>query len=542
MSETERSADVVIVGGGLGGVAAALGACRSGATVLLTEESEWLGGQVTSQGIGHLDDHPWIEQFGCTATYRLFRDGIRRFYRDHYPMTATARAARHLNPGAATVSALTFEPRVALAVIEALLAPHRSSGQLHVLTRHRPVSAEVDADEIRAVTVLDEREGVERTLTGRIFLDATETGELLPITGTEYVTGSEARAETQEPHAGDVAKPMDMQAVTWCFVVDHLGGEDHTIDRPSMYEHWKAYRDPEWPNGPLSWTVSNWIDRSPLTYRFEPNPDTPPEQTSVKVSSATDTVDADLWLFRRLISRLNFQPGAYRSDICLVNWGMNDYFDGPIIEVPADVAHGNREAARQLSLSLLYWLQTEAPRSDGGTGFPGLRLRPDVVGTQDGLAMRPYIREGRRIRARTTILEQDLNADVRGAHGAVRYPDRVGIGSYRLDLHPSSAGGPSMEIPALPFHIPLGALLPQRMRNLIAAAKDIGTTHVTNGCYRLHHVEWNIGEVAGRLAGLCATDGVPPEAVWTAPQRLRRFQETLVDDGVELDWPVVAAY
>ena len=42
---------------------------------------------------------------------------------------------------------------------------------------------------------------------------------------------------------------------------------------------------------------------------------------------------------------------------------------------------------------MLYWMQTEAPRPDGGTGFPGLRLRPDVMGTADGLAQAPYHRE-----------------------------------------------------------------------------------------------------------------------------------------------------
>jgi hypothetical protein len=221
---------------------------------------------------------------------------------------------------------------------------------------------------------------------------------------------------------------------------------------------------------------------------------------------------------------------------------MNDYFDGPIYEVPDDVAAANLEAARQLSLSLLYWLQTDAPRADGGAGFPGLRLRPDIVGTDDGLAKRPYIRESRRIRAAYTVVEQDLAADVRGTAGAVRYPDRIGIGSYRLDLHPSSGGGPSMEIPALPFHIPLGALLPRRVENLLPAAKNIGTTHVTNACYRLHHVEWNVGEVAGLLASTCVRDGVKPSAVRDAQDRLVAFQEHLVRQGIELDWPTVAAY
>jgi hypothetical protein len=45
----------------------------------------------------------------------------------------------------------------------------------------------------------------------------------------------------------------------------------------------------------------------------------------------------------------------------------------------------------------------------------------------------------------------------------------------------------------------LGALIPIRMENLLPAAKNIGTTHITNGCYRMHPVEWNIGEAAGAL-------------------------------------------
>ncbi|SEJ03291.1 hypothetical protein SAMN04487995_3132 [Dyadobacter koreensis] len=43
----------------------------------------------------------------------------------------------------------------------------------------------------------------------------------------------------------------------------------------------------------------------------------------------------------------------------------------------------------QLSLSLLYWLQAEAPRPDGGKGWPGIRLRKDMMGTEDGLAKYP---------------------------------------------------------------------------------------------------------------------------------------------------------
>src|SRR5919197_1995945 len=105
---------VLVVGGGLGGVAAAIAAADRGARVLLTEETGWLGGQLTAQAVP-LDEHPWIERFGCTARYRALRDGIRAHYRERYPLTAAARARPDLNPGSATVSRLSCEPRAALA-------------------------------------------------------------------------------------------------------------------------------------------------------------------------------------------------------------------------------------------------------------------------------------------------------------------------------------------------------------------------------------------------------------------------------------------
>ena len=43
-------------------------------------------------------------------------------------------------------------------------------------------------------------------------------------------------------------------------------------------------------------------------------------------------------------------------------------------------------------------------------------------------------------------------------------------------------------------------VLPRRVENLLPACKNLGVTHLTNGCYRLHPVEWNIGESAGMLA------------------------------------------
>ena len=164
------------------------------------------------------------------------------------------------------------------------------------------------------------------------------------------------------------------------------------------------------------------------------------------------------------------------------------------------------------------------------------------MGTRDGLAKRPYIRESRRIVARYTVVEQDVALDLRPDGRAARYPDSVGIGSYRIDLHPSTGGDGYIDIGSGPFEVPLRALVPIRMTNLLAAAKNIGTTHITNGCYRLHPVEWGIGEVAGSLAAHCIATGRTPQQMCEDPDLVDEFQSRLTADGVELHWPDVRGY
>ena len=519
----EIQSDIVIVGGGTGGCAAALAAARLGRTVVMTEVTDWIGGQMTSQAVPP-DEHPWIEQFGCTRTWRRFRDGVRACFRDHFPLCAEMRADERTQLGGALVTKVPCPPEVAFKVLEQLLLPDKIAGRVIQLDRKRPVAAEVGGDRVRSVTVEDEDTGDHTVLHGTYFLDATDGGDLLALTGTEYVTGRESVDETGEPHAAPVADPLDMQAMTWCFAIDYLPGEDHTIDRPEDYDFWRAFRPEFWPDRLLSWQA--------------PDPASPARTRHLALFDEGDGDDPfPLWRYRRLIEADQFVPGLVRSDITLVNWPQNDYFLGPVLEVDEDEERRHLRAARQLSLSLLYWLQTDAPRrEDDGHGYPGLRLRGDLMGTADGLAKAPYLRESRRIRAERTVVEQDLSPVVR-PDGAVRYPDAVGVGAYRIDLHPSTGGSSYMDLPSWPFEIPLSALIPVRMENLLPAAKNIGTTHITSGCYRLHPIEWNIGEVAGTLAAHCLETQARPRQVSRDERRLVAFQGLLDDLGVERRWP-----
>ncbi len=67
---------------------------------------------------------------------------------------------------------------------------------------------------------------------------------------------------------------------------------------------------------------------------------------------------------------------------------------------------------------------------------------------------------------------------------------------------------------------------------------NVWGTHVTNGCYRLHPVEWNVGEAAGALAAFGVSHRVSPRAVRSSPALLADFQRTLASMGVQLHWPV----
>ncbi|MBP1990573.1 FAD-dependent oxidoreductase [Paenibacillus eucommiae] len=516
----ERAAEVAIIGGGMGGCAAALAAARMGKSVIMTEETDWIGGQLTSQAVPP-DEHHWIEQFGCTQSYRQFRNGVRDYYRQYFPLTAESRATANLNPGSASVSRIAHEPRTALAVLQQMLAPYIHSGKVVLLLRCVPEKTETEGDDIRSVTIRSLDTGLRTVITAPYFLDATECGDLLPLAGVEYVTGSESRADTGEDHALEgEAQPMDMQAFTCVFAVDYLEGENHTITKPQDYSFWRAYKPDFWPDQMLSWSGVHPATLKPRVYDF-----------------FREDEGFNLWGYRRIIDKKHFSPGSFNSDITIVNWPQNDYFLGPIIDVSEEEKTQHLWNAKQLSLSFLYWMQTEAPRSDGKLGYPGLRLRHDVVGTEDGLAKYPYIRESRRIRAEFTILEQHVSKSRQSSGVGEVFPDSVGIGYYHIDLHPSTGNRHYIDFASVPFQIPLGSFIPIRVNNVLPANKNIGTTHITNGCYRLHPIEWSIGEAAGLLAAFCVEKQVTPRAVHGDQALLVEFQQLLVQQGIELMWP-----
>lgn len=545
--------DLLIVGGGTGGAAAALAAAEAGATVCLLEETDWLGGQLTSQGVCTPDEQQHIETFGGTRRYMAFREAVRAYYRTHYTLSPEAQEAVHLNPGACWVSRLSFEPKVGVELLRAMAGPLEEQGRLRIFYHTRAVACEMDSETgTQIVAVQAERaDGTPLRFLPRYVLDATDTGDLLPLCGQEgrdWVVGAESRAETGEPDAPETARADWVQPFTFPFALDwspETAGIN-VIEPPADYEELKAEQKYHIKHGAITGLFSGKMP---------------------------------WWRYRRVLARENFDDARVPADLAMINTAGNDYYGGNIIgqhphteatkgacsarsaaEVEATLAR-----ARRVSLGYIYWLQTECPREEADLaalpasanptvakacystpamwGYPEFRLRRDVFGTPDGCALKPYIRESRRIRSLRPILEQeivvkDFQGNVcRGRQArAVFMPDSLGVGHYALDIHPNGHGEPNAYVATRPFQIPLGALIPVRLRNLLPACKNLGVTHLTNGAYRLHPIEWNIGESAGLLAAYCLRHNGTPRALYENAESLRAFQTYLLTEGIALHW------
>lgn len=515
--------DIVIVGASAGGCAAALAAADAGATVCLLEAGTWIGGQLTSQGVCTPDEQQHIETFGGTRRYYEFRNRVREHYRTTYQLSAKGAEQVYLNPGSCWVSRLSYEPKIGAAILRDMLRPFETNGRLQILFEIRVTACEMnpDAPHTIAAVVAQTANGEPLHIRPRYVLDATDTGDVLALCGQEgadWTIGAESQSETGEPDAPPESRSHWVQPFTFPFALEWSPetSDTNTIEPPHDYEELKALQDYKIMHGAITGLFGG---RAPW------------------------------WQYRRILARDNFDDPRIPHDVAMINTAGNDYYGGNILgpdagdsaQLQATIAR-----ARRASLGYVYWLQTECPREEKEerkTGYPEFRLRLDLFDTADGCAPEPYIRESRRIRALRLILEQEIVVkDFRGSvcrgdnARAAWMPDAVGVGHYALDIHPNGHGEPNHYVATRPFQIPLGALIPGRLTNLLPACKNSGTTHLTNGAYRLHPIEWNIGEAAGLLAAFAVQKKRSPRAVYEEEGLRRAYQRDLLANGIALSW------
>jgi hypothetical protein len=503
--------DVLVAGAGMGGVAAALTAAGRGHRVCLTEETDWVGGQATAGGVSALDENRFIEFAGGTRSYYDFRNRIRTAYRTRYKLTESARRWENLNPGSCYVSPLCFEPRIGAEVLEEML----KGKKIELLLRTKVLKLNRAGSRISGALAWNFEESAAVQIRCRFVLDATETGELLPLANVSYVVGSEARSDTQEADAAEQPNSECVQSFSYPFVVERRDGERHRVDAPPDYQAIvKRQAFTLRVNYPVELGWKGMVE-----YRmFGEDPPVPNNMSP-----------GPFFTWRRLLASANFASGV-PHDIALINWPRQDYAAESILERKPEETARILQRAKQASLAFLYWLQNDLPRDDGkGRGYPELMLRPDAMQTADGLSKYPYIRESRRLLAQGRVLEQDIVDKYQPGPRAKWQPDSVGVGFYMVDIHPCGANERGRMMMPRPFQLPMAALLPRdNVENFLPAGKNLGVTHLTNGAFRLHPVEWNVGEAAAMIASLQIERGVRPEAM--------AVQRELARAGVPLVW------
>lgn len=168
--------DVIILGGGTGGTAAAIQASRQGVNTLLVEPTPWLGGMLTSAGVSAIDGNHQLP----SGLWGEFRDSLYRHYGDPQALAT------------GWVSNTQFEPAVG-ARIWANMADRIP--QLTVLTNHTWGIVEFKNGGWTVQLITPEGS---KTATSRILIDGTDLGDVAKSAGVTYDLGMEARGQTGE--------------------------------------------------------------------------------------------------------------------------------------------------------------------------------------------------------------------------------------------------------------------------------------------------------------------------------------------------------
>ncbi len=202
-------ADFVIIGGGLGGIAATIALCSSGRSVILIEETDKIAGCFASQDTSQYFDSRFMEKTGSSIRYQNFRSKIRKWYDER-----ARQQPRISSPFLTGIEDFgkdnfCFESQAAIDVIYEMLENYIDREHLTILRRNKVAEVLYFGEKISSLNVVDLDNKVVNQVTGWMFIDATETGYILPLAGIEYVIGRESKTDTGEPNAPDNADSLE---------------------------------------------------------------------------------------------------------------------------------------------------------------------------------------------------------------------------------------------------------------------------------------------------------------------------------------------
>ncbi len=430
--------DVVIIGGTTSGTAAGIKSSRVGAKTLIVEPNSWLGGMLTAAGVSATDGNYLLRG----AIWGEFRDSLEAHYG----------GAEALKTG--WVSNVLFEPSVGNRIFQNIA---RREENLDVWFYSAPTSFVQNSDNSWSLTVT--KNGVERAVSCKVLIDATELGDVAKSVGVNYEYGMDSRHKSGESIAPDECNDI-VQDLTYALVLKDYK-EDVTIEKPEGYD--------------------------PSLFAC----------CCINDLCVTPKEAKRLWSKEMMITY-----GKLPNDKYMINWPIegNDYYVN-MVEMSSEERQVAEAEAKHHSLCFLYFIQTEA-------GLNTLGIADDEFPTEDGLPLTPYHRESRRIDGKVRFTLNHIS-DPYAAEPL--YRTAVAVGDYPVDQHHTRYSGWA-DLPDLYFYpipsygVPLGVMIPMDKKGLIIAEKSISVTNIVNGSSRLQPVVLQIGEAAGILAALAATN------------------------------------
>lgn len=516
-----RAYDVVVVGAGTGGVAAAIQAARMGAAVAVIEETDWIGGQMTTSGVGNMDEG--TVELRSSGFYAEFVAHIRSYYLDRGKSVGTCYF---------TDQSICVEPSVAQLVLKQMIAETKQqplpSGQMPVLDvylRQRVTSISKTGD---AVDGLATQTGL--TFQSRMIIDATEYGDVLPLAGARYRVGN-----STSDHINPAACIQNVtysavirkypRGVPPALIVD-AAPPGYAEMRPH-YERVVARDGSPWVNDDGTFTYPvNWIFHN--AYRGFPDSAGPLSYTAERAQAPQIAVTG-------------------------VNWA-NDYPQGNRLTVAylEDAAYRTREncQAKLRTLQFLYYVQNDLRETawsianDQGYRTPHNVEENDCPSIpsefkeiEQHFPLRPYVRESRRVIGLYTLRASDIK---RAGPRPRSFPSAVAVVDGRVDLHGCNANaaletdleteGDQGESPGVgPFQIPLESFIPETVDGLLVAEKNLSVTRLVNGAIRFQPSTMITGQAAGAIAAIAVQQRAQPREITPV-----RIQSALLDARVSL--------
>ena len=628
--------ELLIVGGGLSGTATAYESLLAGRTVCMTELTDWVGGQISSQGTSALDEAKKQRSLLFYAEgYKALRQRIEQRYGE-------------LNPGGCWVSVSCFLPRDAHEILTDMLeeAEREGDGELKwfpstvvkelmmsadgrmiksaIAIQHTPkpnaaplntnLLSETFIDSysyedsdafsknvIQFVPMNRRRRGRKSGHNGPAdwyVVEATETGEVIALSGVPYRLGLDPRSALNPSSPTETADPYCVQGFTYTFGMERTA-QPQPQPEPDYYQQYAPYFSYE-----RSRDNNDYFDYV-FTYRRIAAPDPRPEARQFGVSAVVPgDISMQNWTWGN-----DYRPGTASDNLVfsaeqLAETGQlssGGWLGGLRVEALAK--------AEENAYSYYHWLVAGDTDSQLGPGVkepnPNHRFISGLdspMGTAHGLSKFPYIREARRIVGRPayghpdgfSVNEIDISradyrdeyyqtslgpqrylqlwrnlaglntasvienkvpaADIMRRTRSTIYPDSVGIAQYAIDFHPCLTQSPP-ETPgnterenirkahgqAYPAQIPLRSMIPQGVDNLIVAGKTIATSNIAAAAYRVHSFEWSVGAAAGTTIDFAFENNILPyELVDDLPAQepqLEQLQRQLNANGNPTAFP-----